>query len=207
MSANTIQPFPPNLPGIIHRLLSKKPQDRFQSATELAELLQSYLAYAQQPSGTRLTSQARRDLKSLAHQGNGTGKRLLSVMNGNYRSFSIVFFGCLAITAAFTINSWLSDRGSARSTSLESGSTQTQIAHPELTVPSPRVSPQFLGATSLSPKEWDNEYQAALRELNQLETHLQMPPSFGGGALQPFIDGIHSSLENVETKALKNDRQ
>ncbi len=43
--------IPNTLVRIIERLLEKRPTDRFQSASQLSELLEQYLAYLQQPDG------------------------------------------------------------------------------------------------------------------------------------------------------------
>jgi hypothetical protein len=55
--------IPNTLVRIIERLLEKRPADRFQSASQLSELLEQYLAYLQQPDGRvkpRLPRQAAR---------------------------------------------------------------------------------------------------------------------------------------------------
>lgn len=55
--------IPNTLVRIIERLLEKRPADRFQSASQLSELLEQYLAYLQQPDGRvkpRLPRQATR---------------------------------------------------------------------------------------------------------------------------------------------------
>lgn len=51
--------IPEWLVAVIYRLLEKKPEDRFQSATEVAEVLGQYLAHVQQPSRVGLPGPTR----------------------------------------------------------------------------------------------------------------------------------------------------
>ena len=53
--------IPPWLAGIIDRLLAKRPDDRYQSASELADLLGQCLAHVQHPSSHRLPDSLRQE--------------------------------------------------------------------------------------------------------------------------------------------------
>jgi len=59
--------IPERLVAIVDRLLAKKREDRFQSATEVADVLGQYLAHVQQPSQVALPS-ARRTLGTSQRQ-------------------------------------------------------------------------------------------------------------------------------------------
>jgi WD40 repeat protein len=57
--------IPDWLVAIIDRLLEKKPEDRFQTADEVAEVLGEYLAHVQQPSRVGLPARLKRPLRPL----------------------------------------------------------------------------------------------------------------------------------------------
>lgn len=202
---------PAELAGIIHRLLSKKAQDRFNSATELADLLRSYLAYAQQPLGTRVSSQTRRELKLLAQRGEATGSRWRFGLPKNPQRVLLVCLGLLAISAVLSRTLGLVGLSTSIPITFKSSdslpaqnmtqSTSTQppsksLAWPNPTAPlTPSLAPSLLPSQS----DWDTEYQAVLGDLDRLETHLKWTRAQSGVSLQSFLDEIHLSLENVES--------
>jgi eukaryotic-like serine/threonine-protein kinase len=57
---------PPELAGIMHKLLAKEKGDRFESAQALADLLQSYATFLQQPLAGSLPAHAKLELHALA---------------------------------------------------------------------------------------------------------------------------------------------
>ncbi|TWU58988.1 Serine/threonine-protein kinase PknB [Rubripirellula tenax] len=84
------------LEGIVMKLLSKSPDDRFESAAEVAELLEDCLAHVQQPTSTPLPDTVAKLVKSFGSDETNSAESL-----GNFRYPPI---GKLVATAAFAFS-------------------------------------------------------------------------------------------------------
>ena len=145
------------LAEIIEKLHAKNPNDRFQSAEEVAELLAGHLAHLQRPSVA--PRPARLQMQRGRHRWQ---RRSLWLALG-------ALVGCLGAVLAWRLPELATDRQTESATQASRGITgPTDTGAPSAELAS-------VGETRLA--EWDSEIEHIRSDMNQLERQLRQPAS------------------------------